>query len=241
MALPFPMPGYNSLLTGGGFQTGTPIVPLPGLGGGPVPGAAPATGGSFMDAAGSAFMKMSPWLAAAGAVQGAISAYYQAKSEQMQLKSKALTFEHQQFMSQLNARQAEYQAQNILLAGERQIGQYTMRAGQAKAGAKASMAARGGVLGEGSNLEMLASMDYAKEVDMLTINANTVRAAAAARTQRVNYENQALMEGVSAANLRASASTISPTTSAFTSLLSGATSVGSAWYQNKIAAALGIG
>lgn len=239
MALPFPMPGYNTMLTAAGFQTGTPMVPLPGLGGGPVPGATPS-GPGFMDQMGAGLLKMGPWMALAGAVSGAIGSYYQAKSSIMDLKSKAMTLDFQKSMSELNAQQAESQAQNIMLAGERQAGQYSMRAGQARSSAKASLAARGGVLSEGSNVEIMGSMDIAKEIDMLTINANTVRAAAAARTQKVNYENQATMLGVSADNLRASASTISPTTSAFSSLLGSATSVGSTWYQNKIAAALGL-
>lgn len=182
---------------------------------------------------GSAFSKMSPWLAVAGAVQSAIGSYYQAKSAQIQAKSQASTLQFQQDISQLNARQAEFQAQNILLAGERQAGQYTMRAGQLKGSTRASLAARGGVLSEGSNLEVMASQDLAKEIDTLTINANTVRAAEAARLQKTNYMNQALMQGVSAQNALASAESINPFMSAATSLLGSATSIGGQWFRDR--------
>lgn len=200
--------------------------------------------GGFMSSLGSAFTKMSPWMAVAGAVQSAIGSYYQVKSQKLQIESQASSLQFQQSLSEINARQAEFQAQNILLAGERQAGQYTMQAGQRMGSTRAALAARGGVLSEGSNLEVMASQELAKEIDTLTINANTVRAAEAARTQRVNYMNQSLMQGVSAANMLASGSSISPFTSAATSLLGSATSIGGQWFRDRrldaIASRLGL-
>ena len=240
MALPFYSPGYNSLLTSAGGGSTIPVAPLPGLGGGPVSGAtAAATDPSFADSLGGAMFKMAPWLALSGAVTGAIGSYFQVKSKQNELKSQALSLEYQKTISDINARQAESQAQTIMLAGERQIGAYTMKAGLQRGAAKASMAARGGVLSEGSNLETMTTHDLMKEVDTLTINANTVRAAAAARTQGTNYENQGLLQGVSAENLRGSAATMSPGMAGFSSLLGSATTVSSALYQRKLAADLG--
>lgn len=186
-----------------------------------------------MSNAGAAFSKMGPWMAIAGAVQSAIGSYYSAKSQQYQLESQASTLRFQKSMSELNARAAEMQAQTLMMAGQRQLGAYTMRAGQQRGATRAALAARGGALGEGSNLEAQASQELVKEIDTLTINANTVRAAEAARMQQVNLQNQALLQGTSAANVQAAASTINPFASAFTSLLGSATNVGGQWLRDR--------
>jgi inorganic triphosphatase YgiF len=131
-----------------------------------------------------------------------------------------------------------------MFAGERQGANIGLRAGQVKAKARSSMAARGIQLGEGNAAEVIASTDLMKEVDMLTVNANTVRAAEAARTQSVNYSNAALLEGVSASNLMTSADSISPFMGAYSSMLGSATSLANAWYQDRklsaIAGRLGL-
>lgn len=165
--------------------------------------------------------------AAIGAINSAIGTYYSAKSAQYQAKSQASTMRFQADMATINARHEEINAQSILAAGEKQIGQYTMAAGQAKAGAKTAMGSRGIVLGEGSARDVEASMDIVKSIDVLTINSNAVRAAEAARMQGVNYRNQSLMDSTSAKNIDASASTIRPMGSSFTSLLGSATSIAS--------------
>jgi len=184
------------------------------------------------------YTTMGPILGISGSINSAIGAYYSAKTAQYQLESQSETMKFQSEMSKINQRAAEFQAQNIMQAGERQAGVVSMRYGQAKGTAKTRMAAAGGVIGEGSNREIIASSDLMKEIDMLTINANTVRAAEAARTQAVNYGNQSLLQGVSAANLSSSAGSISPFGSAGTSLLGSATSLMNAWYQDRKVAAM---
>jgi len=165
-----------------------------------------------------------------GGINSAYGAFASARSTKNQL-------EFQARMSEINARMAESQAQSILLSGERQIGQLTLRAGKVASSQKASQAARGIAMGEGSAAEEIATTHLMKEIDSLTINANAVRQAWAARSQGVNYSNQAMMS-------EASASGISPVSSAGTSLVSSATTVASSWYNSsrsaKIAAALGI-
>lgn len=180
-----------------------------------------------------AFNKAGPWMAVLGAVNSAVGSYYAAKTAQYQAKSQALNLQFQADMSRMNARAAEYQAQQILFAGERQVGQYTMRAGQVKAGAQASLAARGIQAGVGSAKEVVASLDLMKETDALTINANAVRAAEAARTQKQNLLTQANLGDVSAQNALATASTISPGMAGFTSLLGSASSIGQTWASNR--------
>lgn len=192
-----------------------------------------------------AFAQAGPMLAVFGAVNSAIGSYYQAKSAEYQFESQASNLAFQADMAQINQRRAEFQAYTIMEAGQRQIGAVTMRAGQVKGSAKASMAARGIQLGVGSAAETIATTDLMKEIDALTINTNRVRAAEETRMQAVNYGTQAAMLDVSAANALGSASTISPFGSAATSLLGSASNLSSAWYQNRklqdIAAAMGKG
>lgn len=201
-----------------------------------------------------------PILQVAGMATGAIGSYYNAKIQQTQLlaqgdnlryqsQSQAMALQFQKEMMALNAELAEADAQQIMLAGEREAGKVSRAYGRAKNSNRASMAARGIQLGEGSAAEVDASIELAKQVDMLTINANRVRAAEAARMQRVNYSNQSLMSGVSAsnvammgelsaANLASSASSISPFGQAFSSLLNNAGTVANTWYRDNQLATL---
>lgn len=179
------------------------------------------------------FAKISPLLGIMGAVNGAIGSYYSAKSQQYQLQSQSMTMDFQKSMSQINARQAEFQAQTILQSGERQAGQLTMKYGKAKGARRASTAAAGISLGVGSTAEVEASQDIAKEIDALTINANAVRASEEARLRGVGFQNQALMQGVSAQNLLGSADTISPFGAMGTSLMGSASSLASGWFRDN--------
>ncbi len=170
-------------------------------------------------------------MAIMGAIQSGIGTFYAAKSQQNQLKSQAMTFDYQQKMSALNARAMESTAQQILKSGEFDIGRMTLRAGQVKASAKVSQAARGGQIGTGSNAEELASLELMKQTDALTINSNTVRAAWAARTQAQNYQAQSAMAGVSSFGASSAANQISPWSNASSNLMSSGGSVAQAWYR----------
>lgn len=179
-----------------------------------------------------------------GAVTGAIGAYYNAQNQKAQLESQASSLRFQADISQLNAVQAEFTAQQILRVGQQKQGQVSLRAGKIKSSQRASMAARGIDLGVGSAVETIATTDLMKEIDMLTVNAETVRSAEAARLQRQNYLTASAMQDVSASNLMGSAASISPFMAAGTSILGSAGSVANAWYQDRklaaMAARLGI-
>jgi parvulin-like peptidyl-prolyl isomerase len=179
-----------------------------------------------------------------GAVTGAIGSYYAAQSQKAQLESQASSMRFQSDISELNAAQAEFTAQQIMRAGQQRQGQIGLRAGKIKSSQRASMAARGIDLGVGSAVETIATTDLMKEIDMLTVNADTVRSAESARQQRQNYLTASAMQDVSASNLAGSASTISPFMAAGTSILGSAGSVANAWYQDRklaaIASRLGI-
>lgn len=179
----------------------------------------------------------------AGAIQGIVGTYYSSKTQKYQLESQKLSFQYKQAMSEINARQMENQAQAILLQGERQIGQVTLRAGKIKGATRASQAARGIVAGVGSAAEEIATIDLMKETDALTINANAVRAAGAARMSAVGMSNEALMAQLSAENAGIAAGQVSPFGNALSSMVTAAGSVASSWYSNnrlaRLEAALG--
>ena len=175
---------------------------------------------------------MGNMMAIGGAINNIIGTYYSSKTQEYQFESAKLSYELQRDMSEINARMAENQAQAILLAGENQKGMVTLRAGKIKASQRASQAARGITLGVGSAAEEVATTDLMKEIDSMTINYNSTRAAIAARSQKVNYETSAAMAGVSAAGAGASASMVNPIANAGMSLIGGATSIAQSWYNN---------
>jgi hypothetical protein len=201
---------------------------------------APATGFSGLPAQGASSTAAAEAIGAAGmvisifgAINSAIGTYYAAESQKNQLKMQAANQRFQSQMSEINARGAEFAAQQTLLAGAKEMGRVGMAMGQRRASAVAGLAARGGQLGVGSTREVVASMDIVSDIDRLTMDANRVRAAEAQRMQAVNYQTQAVMSGVSASNLYGTAGTISPGLGAFTSLLGSGQSLASTWAQNR--------
>lgn len=192
----------------------------------------------------SAMSQFGSIMSIGGAVTGAIGSYYAAQNQKAQLESQASSLRFQSDISQLNAVQAEFTAQQILRVGQQKQGQISLRAGKIKSSQRASMAARGIDLGVGSAVETIATTDLMKEIDMLTVNAETVRSSEGARLQRQNYLTASAMQDVSAYNLAGSAASISPFMAAGTSILGSAGSVANAWYQDRklaaMAARLGI-
>jgi hypothetical protein len=168
-----------------------------------------------------------------GAFTGAIGSYYSLKSQQNQLKMQAQNAAFQAQMTRINRRAAEFTATQVGQQGQAAAVQYTMRAGQARAGARTGMAARGIALGQGTAKEVVASMDLVKEIDRLAINASTVRAQEAARLQAFNLGTQATMAELSSRNLSSAAGTIMPGFGAATSLLGSAVDIGANWARNK--------
>ena len=180
------------------------------------------------EAAGSSsgFGTVGPILMIAGAVNQAIGSFYAAKNAQIQARMQEQNLLFQQRMSNIAARQAEFQAQGIMEAGQRQIGAYTMQAGAAKSQAKTQLAARGVQAGKGSAAEIMATFDLIKEIDAMTINANTVRAAEAQRMAATRAQVQGIMAGASARSYGLMAGAINPMASAVQSLLGDAMQIG---------------
>jgi hypothetical protein len=168
-----------------------------------------------------------------GGISSAFGSYYAAKNAQYQEKSQASSFAFQGDMAAINASREEMTAESIQEAGKSQVANYTMQAGQQKAGAVASMAARGVALGTGSTAEVAASMDIEKDLNVMAINSNTTRQAWAARQQETNYQNESLLDRTSAVNATRSADSISPVGNAVSSLLGSATQIAGQWDWNR--------
>jgi len=160
-------------------------------------------------------------LAFGGILTNAIGAFYGVRAQQHELKSQALSLDHQQAMSRINARAAEFQAAEIERAGRKQL-QLVQLANRQEAGTmQARQGARGIDAGSGSALEERVSLQLAQEIDEMTITRNTVAAAGRARLQAVGLRIGADLAGVSARNLRRGAGSMNAAVAGGTSLLSG--------------------
>lgn len=160
-------------------------------------------------------------------LMGALGTYYSTRSQQHELKSRAMDAEFQSSMANINARAAEEDAQAEIEAGQIELARVTAQYGQVKQDTIASAAARGV---EGASVqESLASIELAKQTDSLIINRNSVRRANARRAEAVNMRNSALIGRQNARNLRGTAGSLSPATAARGSLLQGASTLASQW------------
>lgn len=135
-------------------------------------------------------------------------------------------YAYQARISDINAKLAEVSAEQELAKGRQEQLQLQTAVENLKGSQRASMAASGIVLGEGTAKNIIDSTDYMAEQDMATIRANAARAAFGYRTQGMNYQAQA---GAS----RAASAGISPAMAGVSTFLTGAGSVGANWYQMK--------
>ena len=156
-----------------------------------------------------------------GAVSGAVGSFYAASAEKYKTKSLALSLQHKKDMSLFNMRQKESQAQHLNRMFNKRYQIMTLKQGKAKSKNIVSIASRGGVRGVGSNLESMISNDILAEIDKITMNSNKVRAVQNKRLEGVGLSIQGDMYGVSASNMFATASSISPFMNMSSSLLTG--------------------
>ena len=156
-----------------------------------------------------------------GAIGGAVGSFYAASAEKYKTKSLALSLQHKKDMALFNMRQKESQAQHLNRMFNKRYQIMTLKQGRAKSKNIVSIASRGGVRGVGSNLESMISNDILAEIDKITMNSNKVRAVQNKRLQGVGLGIQGDMYGVSASNMFATASSISPFMNMSSSLLTG--------------------
>jgi hypothetical protein len=155
-------------------------------------------------------------------ITGLIGANAEADRRRYEAESAGLNLEHQQDMAKINAKMLEMQAQQVARAYNRQMMTKTMQAGLKTGSARASFAARGIQMGVGSTANVFATDAIMKEIDKLTMNANKVRAVNQMRTRGVQADIRGDMLGVSASNMFASASAVSPLLNMTSTLLTGA-------------------
>ena len=182
--------------------------------------AAPQSAGAWSDIGWAA-----SWM---GLVFAATNAFYGVEAQKGQLKAQASSMDHAASMARRNAKQTESEVQYLMDAGKGQKASLTLQQGQERASLIAGQAASGAGPG-GSNAEVRASQRLLQRIDAMTLDSNTIRATNAAKARGVNAENEALMAGVSAQNLRGSAGSMSPWAAAGASALGGAGQLSSQW------------
>lgn len=169
----------------------------------------------------------------AGALSQAVGAWYAAQTARHEAKSASLAWQHRQTIANLNAREAEKQAQAVLEAGEQEKGRYLMQVGREREERRVMQAVSGTEADDANAAEVRASAKLLAQIDSQTIDSNTLRAAQAARGQRVGFQNESLLAGVSARNARRTARSINPVAAAAGSLLATSGPVAQRWYEYR--------
>lgn len=154
---------------------------------------------------------------AAGGAMSTVGSYYSALGQKSALKFQAT-------LSDINARAAESDARNALARGERAEQSVRLDTASLKSSQRVALAGNGVDLGSDSAAAILTSTDVLGEIDANQTKANALREAWGHRTEATSYRSQANID-------RATASSISPGTSAFTTLLTSAGQVAGQYYE----------
>lgn len=167
----------------------------------------------------SGAMSASTVLSAVGMGVNAVGAYNQSQGTQA-------AYNYQASVNANNAQLAEWQAQDALVRGAKAEQARRLNTAQVKGTQRATLAARGVAIDEGSALNILNDTDYIGEIDAATVRDNAKREAWGYRNQGAGYTSDAAM-------LSARASAESPLLSGASSLLTSAGSVADSWYKRK--------
>lgn len=125
-----------------------------------------------------------------------------------------------------NATMAEYQAQDAVARGNKAAEDHSRKVASLAGTQRATMAARGLDISEGTPAEILTDTELFGQQDAATIKNNAAKEAWAARVQGSNYSAQAGMYSTQAENS-------SPLMAAGGSLLTGASSIAEKWYRSS--------
>lgn len=101
--------------------------------------------------------------------------------------------QHQADIARVNANLANFAKTSARHAGDHAIAQYSLRAGNQKAQARAALAANGVVLDEGSAQELMDSADLMRHIDIDTLKQNALNEAFGHEVQMLNQLAQAGM------------------------------------------------
>lgn len=154
-----------------------------------------------------------------GVLQSASSARTAAASQKLQLETQAE-------IDDINAGLSETQAQQTLLAGQREVQKSQLNTARVKGAQRAALAANGIDLGVGTALNLQNDTDIFGEIEANTIESNAVSAAWGYRTQASNQK-------VQAASSRGAAGAVNPDMAYTSSLIGGAGQVAGSWYSMR--------
>ncbi|MFM0151449.1 hypothetical protein [Paraburkholderia sediminicola] len=170
----------------------------------------------------AAVAEVSLAVAAAGAAASAYGAIRQGQAASAAASYQAQVAKNNQTIA------SQYAAQS-LADGQNQVAAKQQQTAQMIGGERAAMAANGVDLDSGSALRIQGDTAKLGDVDAMTIKNNAARAAYGYQLQGVSYGQQASLDESTGANA-VSAGNLN----AFSSILGGASSVGSKWTQYKI-------
>lgn len=165
-----------------------------------------------------------------GSVMQSIGAFYSLKSQQDQLKAQALSLDFAAQVAEFNSNLIQQQAARMEEATQQQVGLSRMRYAEAKASARASAAARGVKVDSGSAAETERALELMSQIDAMTIEANGDERVSGLERSATDQRNRGLLAGVSARNVRSTASSISPAAAFFTSEVGNAGRVAGMFY-----------
>lgn len=158
-------------------------------------------------------------LSAASSALSAVGAYNQAKATKQSM-------EYQSQVANRNATLAEYAAQDAEARGQTELQRARRANDQLRGTQRATMAARGLDLSEGSPLALLDDTEYFGALDQTTIKDNTSKEAWRVRSQGQNYAANSAAYSTAAGN-------INPGMSLASSLITSSASVADKWFKLK--------
>ncbi len=152
----------------------------------------------------------------------ALQAFGAYKSE----AAKGKSYRYSADVARKNAELERWREGETKRKGEQELFALGIKKGKLAATQRASLAARGLDIGEGSPLDLLTSTEYTYGVDKATAKTNTENEAWAHRLRASDYDTEAEF-------YEEAADESSPLAAAGGALLSGATKVASSWYKLK--------
>lgn len=149
-------------------------------------------------------------LSAGGSLLTVVGTYEALKARQGQFKTEAMNAEFAANQANIAARAAERDAELIIRAGQQAAAWRGAQEVVDVAADRAATAAGGVEVGTGSSADRERAMRLAAEMDKRTIRTNAERRASATREAAANARVGSVLGRASAANMRASANSISP-------------------------------
>lgn len=164
----------------------------------------------------------------AGALSSAIGAYSSAQSSNYNVGVQQLSAHQRANTADANARLAELNAQMALRDAHADAAAVGLQAGQVMGEQRAAIGANNVAFDSASAMELQASTDLLKDIDLDTIRSNAARTAWGYRTEGAFYETEAENERTYADLLEGGKS--NATLAGATSLLGSASSLTQSWY-----------